>query len=111
MPAIVVRTCIGCRAAVDQQELVRVALDHGTDTPSVRFDPVRRRPGRGAWLHPDPDCVSRALARRGFPRAFRARVDTTAIEEAVQDGAESLSAALAARTPADRPTHEGGSEI
>ncbi|HEX3788217.1 MAG TPA: YlxR family protein [Pseudonocardiaceae bacterium] len=34
-------------------------------------DPRRRLPGRGAWLHPSPDCLRAAERRRAFPRALR----------------------------------------
>lgn len=34
----------------------------------------RSRPGRGAWLHPDPDCLAEAVRRRAFARALRAPV-------------------------------------
>ncbi|GAA4814195.1 hypothetical protein GCM10023200_59860 [Actinomycetospora chlora] len=34
-------------------------------------DPRHRLPGRGAWLHPDPDCLHRAERRSAFPRALR----------------------------------------
>ena len=106
----VVRTCVGCHEAVDQQELVRVALDRSTDPPSVHWDEDRRRGGRGAWVHPRSDCVERALVRRGFQRSFRGPMDTTAFEEAWRNDEESASG----RRPtsdASTPTDEGGSEI
>jgi predicted RNA-binding protein YlxR (DUF448 family) len=31
----------------------------------------RRLQGRGAWLHPSPDCLDLALRRRAFARALR----------------------------------------
>ncbi len=34
-------------------------------------DPRRRLPGRGAWLHPVPECLARAERRSAFPRALR----------------------------------------
>ncbi|MFD0541523.1 YlxR family protein [Actinomadura luteofluorescens] len=34
-------------------------------------DPRGRLPGRGAHLHPDPECLALAERRRAFPRAFR----------------------------------------
>ena len=34
-------------------------------------DPRRRLPGRGAWLHPAPECLDRAERRSAFPRALR----------------------------------------
>ncbi|MGQ0575101.1 MAG: YlxR family protein [Pseudonocardia sp.] len=40
---------------------------HGVLTP----DPRRRLPGRGAWLHPDRECLHRAERRSAFPRALR----------------------------------------
>ena len=34
-------------------------------------DPRRRLPGRGAWVHPVPECLTRAERRSAFPRALR----------------------------------------
>ncbi|TQM83483.1 hypothetical protein FHX81_5908 [Saccharothrix saharensis] len=62
-----VRTCIGCRARTLPSELLRVVVVDGAVVPDTR----RRLPGRGAWLHPDPDCLRNAEKRRAFPRAFR----------------------------------------
>ena len=48
-------------------------------------DPERRRPGRGAWLHPDLSCLDLAVRRRAFGRALRvsAPLDTTAVAEQI----------------------------
>jgi predicted RNA-binding protein YlxR (DUF448 family) len=35
------------------------------------LDLRRRIHGRGAWIHPDPDCLGMAERRRAFPRALR----------------------------------------
>jgi len=48
-------------------DLLRVVAEHGVLIP----DPRRRLPGRGAWLHPVPECLSRAERRSAFPRALR----------------------------------------
>jgi predicted RNA-binding protein YlxR (DUF448 family) len=48
------RTCTGCRAVVPQRELVRVAADG----PRLVVDRERRRPGRGAYVHPRATCVT-----------------------------------------------------
>src|SRR5207248_4999624 len=72
-----VRTCVGCRKRAQASELLRVvAVPHGVDQSgdeliSVEPDPARRRPGRGAHLHPDPACLALAERRRAFGRALR----------------------------------------
>ena len=48
-------------------DLLRVVAVDGVLIP----DPRRRLPGRGAWLHPVPECLSRAERRSAFPRALR----------------------------------------
>ncbi|HEX5812233.1 MAG TPA: YlxR family protein [Pseudonocardia sp.] len=63
-----VRTCVGCRTRGEADDLLRVVAVDGILIP----DPRRRLPGRGAWLHPVPECLSRAERRSAFPRALRA---------------------------------------
>jgi predicted RNA-binding protein YlxR (DUF448 family) len=62
-----VRTCVGCRQQAARSDLVRVTLVNGR----VVVDNGATQPGRGAWLHRDPDCLALALKRRAFARAFR----------------------------------------
>jgi hypothetical protein len=69
-------------------DLLRVVVDPRTrpapDSPpnparttgplDVVPDPQHHAPGRGAWLHPNPDCMARAERRRAFGRALRCSV-------------------------------------
>jgi predicted RNA-binding protein YlxR (DUF448 family) len=48
-----------------------VAIKHDAEQYSLMPDPARRRPGRGAHLHPDPACLALAERRRAFGRALR----------------------------------------
>jgi predicted RNA-binding protein YlxR (DUF448 family) len=48
-----------------------VAVELGAERFGVVPDPARRRPGRGAHLHPDPACLAQAVRKRAFGRAFR----------------------------------------
>lgn len=48
------------------------------------LDERRRLSGRGAWLHPDPACMERAVARKAFSRAFRGPVETAQLAVEVQ---------------------------
>jgi hypothetical protein len=84
-----VRTCVGCRKRAAKSELLRVVAGDRGAGPEVVPDPQRRAPGRGAHLHPTPDCLELALRRRAFPRALRTqaaggRLMTQALEEFVQ---------------------------
>jgi uncharacterized protein len=78
------RTCVGCRTARPQQDLLRLAA-----TPDgIRFDHRRRLPGRGAYLCPDPGCID-AATRRGastLRRALRGapEAETVAALEAIR---------------------------
>ncbi|MCY4727617.1 YlxR family protein [Nocardioides sp. STR2] len=63
---------MGCRTRAAASELLRVVA--GSDAggrPALVPDPDRRAPGRGAHVHPTPECWQLAVRRRAFPRALR----------------------------------------
>ncbi|MFZ5889699.1 MAG: DUF448 domain-containing protein [Myxococcota bacterium] len=64
------RTCVGCRSPVDPGELVRLVLGPEGE---VVVDLARGAFGRGAWVHPRPDCIEKA-ASGGLSRAFKTNV-------------------------------------
>ncbi|MFZ0832420.1 MAG: YlxR family protein [Mycobacterium sp.] len=67
-----VRTCIGCRRRELAVVLLRVvAVPTGNGEFAVTVDTTGNLPGRGAWLHPDLQCLRAAIRRRAFGRALR----------------------------------------
>ncbi len=96
-----IRTCIGCRQPSAAAELLRVVVapsttsnarpapagdeSHGPAGSLVVPDPRHRAPGRGAWLHRDPECVELAERRRAYARALRVPgvIDPTPVREYV----------------------------
>lgn len=62
-----VRTCVGCRARASRSALLRVVVRNG----ELVIDERAVMPGRGAWVHPTPECVEAARRRRAFARALR----------------------------------------
>lgn len=81
-----VRICVGCRQEDEQTALVRLVLGPDND---VMVDLAAGGFGRGAWVHPEMSCVSKA-APRGLARSFREPIKTTAAEltSALQFAAE-----------------------
>jgi len=76
---------------VPATELLRVVAAGDVSGPEsgavIRLvpDPRRRLPGRGANLHPHPDCLALAERRRAFARALRlaAAPDVSAVRSYV----------------------------
>lgn len=62
-----VRTCVGCRVRASRSALIRVAVSKD----ALVFDERAVLPGRGAWLHPTPECLELAQRRKAFARALR----------------------------------------
>ena len=85
------RTCVGCRTRAAKSDLLRVV----GDAPAHRLvpDPRGRLPGRGAHLHPTPECLALAERRRAFGRALRLEgaLDVTPVREWVTTEQHHLS--------------------
>jgi uncharacterized protein len=60
-----------------------VAVIGGNGNFAVTVDAAGNLPGRGAWLHPDRQCLYAAIRRRAFVRALRitGSPDTSAVLE------------------------------
>jgi predicted RNA-binding protein YlxR (DUF448 family) len=68
---------VGCRRRDVRSALLRVVAewnDTGENVARVVADPRVRLPGRGAWLHPTPECLDLAVRRKAFGRALRVKV-------------------------------------
>jgi predicted RNA-binding protein YlxR (DUF448 family) len=65
------RTCAGCGKHASADELVRVVHDPGSG--EVAVDLAGSGFGRGAHLHPTPECVAKAL-KGGLARVFKSKV-------------------------------------
>lgn len=82
-----VRTCIGCRKKAARNQLIR--LVRSVQSPAqavVKVDLLACMPGRGAWLHPSPECWQLAIKRRAISRALPGAVDDGDVELFAQKG-------------------------
>ena len=78
---------MGCRKRELAVELLRVvAVSSGNGEYAVIVDTGNSLPGRGAWLHPEPQCAQQAIRRRAFSRALRiaGTPDTSAVIEHIE---------------------------
>jgi predicted RNA-binding protein YlxR (DUF448 family) len=64
------RTCLGCRAVCNQDQVVRYVL---SPQGEVLVDYRRKLPGRGAYTCLDRSCIETAVRRNQFDRAFKGR--------------------------------------
>ena len=74
------RQCVGCREMKDKKSLLRVVKSPEGD---VSLDFVGKKPGRGAYVCHDVECLKRARKSRALERAFE-----TAIPAEVYDTME-----------------------
>jgi predicted RNA-binding protein YlxR (DUF448 family) len=65
------RMCAGCRESAPKDELERFIFH---DDAGLVFDLRRKAPGRGAYVHANPECIRNAVEKGGFSRGFKSRV-------------------------------------
>lgn len=66
---IPMRQCLGCREMKPKPELIRVVR---SPEGEVSLDFKGKKPGRGAYLCPQPACLARVRKSRALERAFSA---------------------------------------
>lgn len=64
------RTCIACRQSAGKRALIRLVR-----TPNgVEVDPIGKKPGRGAYLHPNQNCWQAILNGNRLGQALRVSI-------------------------------------
>jgi len=83
---IPMRMCVGCREMKPKRELIRVVrAPDGT----VSMDPVGKKPGRGAYVCRNVDCLKRAIKQRQLERQLEVQL-TPEVAQQLQDTMASL---------------------
>lgn len=68
---IPLRQCLGCREMKPKRELIRaVRAPEG----EISLDFKGRKPGRGAYVCPNPECLKKARRAKALERAFGAPI-------------------------------------
>jgi len=65
------RQCVGCRERKEKRELIRVVR---SPEGGISLDFKGKKPGRGAYLCPDLECLKRARKSRALERALEVSI-------------------------------------
>ena len=68
---IPLRQCLGCREMKPKRELIRAVR---SPEGEVSLDFRGRKPGRGAYVCPNPECRKKARKARALERAFSCQI-------------------------------------
>ena len=83
---IPMRQCLGCREMKPKKELIRVVR---SPEGALSLDFKGKKPGRGAYLCPNPACLARIKKSKALERAFSVPVPSevyAALEEELKVG-------------------------
>ena len=68
---IPMRQCLGCREMKPKRELIRVVRSPEGD---VSLDFKGKKPGRGAYVCPNEECLKKAVKSKALSRALEVNV-------------------------------------
>lgn len=85
-----IRQCTGCRQVRPKREMIRVVR---TPDGQVVLDATGKRSGRGAYVCPNPDCLTKALNSNRLARSLEVQIlpeTVSELERECQRAAERL---------------------
>ena len=77
MKNIPVRQCLGCREHKPKNELVRIAK---SPEGQVSLDHTGKKPGRGAYVCNNTDCLKRVIKTNALARALKVKIPENILE-------------------------------
>ena len=72
------RQCLGCREMKNKKDLIRVVR---SPEGEISLDFKGKKPGRGAYVCPQTECLKKARKSRALERAFSAQVPPEVYEQ------------------------------
>mgnify|MGYP002470444807 CR=1 FL=1 len=104
---IPIRQCLGCREHKPKGELIRVVR---SPEGEISLDFRGKKPGRGAYLCLDAQCLKQARKSRRLERAFSCKIPEEVYQRLEEEIAQAERAAQEAQQPAG-PLDEKGQPI
>ena len=75
------RQCVGCRERKEKRELIRVVR---SPEGGISLDFKGKKPGRGAYLCPNSECLKKAIRAKALERAFSTQIPPEVLDALVQ---------------------------
>lgn len=72
------RKCTGCQEMKNKKELIRVVRN---DAGEFSLDATGKKPGRGAYVCRNIECLEKACKNKGLERSFKTAVPKDLYEE------------------------------
>lgn len=72
------RKCTGCQEMKDKRELIRIVRN---EEGEFSLDRTGKKPGRGAYICPNVQCLEKAQKSKGLERSFKAAVPKEVYEQ------------------------------
>ena len=79
------RQCVGCREMKEKRELIRVVK---SPEGEIALDFRGKKPGRGAYVCPNAECLKKARKSRSLERAFSAAIPPKVYDALEQEMAD-----------------------
>ena len=86
---IPMRMCVGCREMKEKKSMIRVVR---SPEGELSLDPTGKKPGRGAYVCREGECLARAIKQHQLERQLQAEM-TEEVSEGLRQELEALRVA------------------
>ena len=84
------RMCVGCREMKAKKDLVRIVkapidAQNADLNKNISVDFVGKKPGRGAYICRNVDCLNKAKKQRSLERAFATKISDEVYDKLLEE--------------------------
>ena len=76
------RRCVGCNNMKDKKELIRVVRSAEGE---VSIDKIGKKPGRGAYVCPTSECITKAVKEKRLEKALDVAIGSEIYEKLLEE--------------------------
>lgn len=82
MKKIPQRKCVGCNEMKDKKELLRIVR---SPEGEISLDMTGKKNGRGAYVCPNPECITKAVKEKRLERALEKSISQEVYAQLLED--------------------------